>query len=44
MEGYRPSIPTGYPEDYLQLMKDCWQDDPAARPSFGLIARKLIEM
>ena len=26
---------------YLELMHDCWADDPAARPSFERIAQRL---
>jgi len=37
----RPLIPEDCPTDYAQLMMDCWQTDPTARPSFEQILKRL---
>jgi len=37
----RPLIPEDCPTDYAQLMMDCWQTDPSARPSFEQILGRL---
>lgn len=34
LAGTRLSKPDGCPEDVYKIMQQCWQDDPAARPSF----------
>mmetsp|Transcript_11753 Transcript_11753/g.28963 ORF Transcript_11753/g.28963 Transcript_11753/m.28963 type:complete len:620 (-) Transcript_11753:202-2061(-) len=32
VKGYRPKMPTGVPKDLAELLRGCWQKDPAARP------------
>ncbi|EGC38713.1 hypothetical protein DICPUDRAFT_148631 [Dictyostelium purpureum] len=44
MNGLRPSIPAGSNADYVQLIKDCWQNDPLLRPTFPDIHLRLCQM
>jgi len=37
ISGKRPAIPKDCPEDFAELIQDCWQNDPTARPSFSEI-------
>ncbi|XP_052256190.1 speract receptor-like isoform X4 [Dreissena polymorpha] len=30
------------PEEYLQLINDCWADDPKSRPTFGAIGKRVV--
>ncbi|XP_014710072.3 mitogen-activated protein kinase kinase kinase 21 isoform X1 [Equus asinus] len=34
-------VPSTCPEPFAKLMKECWQQDPHIRPSFGLILEQL---
>jgi len=42
---YRPELPqeesAGVHPDMLSLMKQCWEEEPSERPSFGEVARIL---
>ena len=40
----RPDIPDYVPPAYKQLMEDCWEDDPTARPGFPDILNRLFNM
>ena len=40
-KGLRLQIPKAYPPKVERIMKACWQEDPALRPSFILIAQLL---
>ncbi|KAH3767572.1 serine/threonine protein kinase [Pelomyxa schiedti] len=42
-QGARPDIPntTGFPSEYLSLMKKCWAGSPADRPKFSAILNEL---
>ncbi len=40
-QGLRPCIPVNCPEEYAQLMRDCWQENPALRPSFSTVLNRL---
>jgi len=40
-EGLRPVVPENCPYDYAQLMCECWDVDPTARPGFDLIVARL---
>ena len=37
LRGERPPVPENTPEAYALLMASCWQEQPAARPSFPQI-------
>ena len=39
--GYRMDPPDGCPPVVYQIMKDCWQADPNARPNFTRIMKSL---
>eukprot|EP01103_Thecamoeba_quadrilineata_P014173 TRINITY_DN414_c0_g1_i2.p1 TRINITY_DN414_c0_g1~~TRINITY_DN414_c0_g1_i2.p1 ORF type:complete len:626 (+),score=95.19 TRINITY_DN414_c0_g1_i2:617-2494(+) len=44
-EGVRPPLPeNGVDLEYLQLIKDCWQEDDLRRPTFSEILRTLEEI
>ncbi len=34
VEGVRPPVPGDAPTAFSELMQQCWQAEPAARPSF----------
>jgi serine/threonine protein kinase len=40
----RPTLPTSAPSSYIQLMEDCWQTNPDARPTFTHIVDHLVDM
>ena len=40
-KGLRLPIPKEYPPKVERIMKACWQEEPAMRPSFSLIAQLL---
>lgn len=42
--GKRPEIPAGTNEDYVALMKRCWDADPTVRPDFPEILDLLEEL
>ena len=51
IDGERPKITDDTPEDFVNLMKKCWNTDPKKRPSakkfgkvliFGLILEKML--
>ena len=42
--GLRPSIPKKTPENWVKLMRRCWDQDPIKRPSFREILRDLTQM
>mmetsp|Transcript_29576 Transcript_29576/g.62857 ORF Transcript_29576/g.62857 Transcript_29576/m.62857 type:complete len:940 (+) Transcript_29576:1-2820(+) len=37
----RPSIPSSTPAEMAVLMRDCWHEDPALRPHFEEVCRRL---
>lgn len=39
--GYRMECPTGCPNKVYAVMQDCWQWEPAMRPTFGEIRERL---
>jgi len=41
IEGKRPAIPSNTPEDFKNLMLECWKNDPEERPDFADIEKKL---
>jgi hypothetical protein len=41
IEGRRPVIPDSCPQEFRELMNDCWQKDPEARPDFADIEKRL---
>eukprot|EP00004_Rigifila_ramosa_P001605 TRINITY_DN1156_c0_g1_i1.p1 TRINITY_DN1156_c0_g1~~TRINITY_DN1156_c0_g1_i1.p1 ORF type:complete len:611 (-),score=156.21 TRINITY_DN1156_c0_g1_i1:215-2047(-) len=38
----RPEIPASCPKELAELMADCWQEDPKARPSFYTISTRRL--
>ncbi len=42
--GQKPDAPADMPADYRALMEDCWATDPAARPIFQDILKRLRHM
>jgi hypothetical protein len=40
-KGLRPTVPEDCLPDYLELMRKCWSDLPAARPTFTDIIENL---
>ncbi|KAF2075746.1 hypothetical protein CYY_002928 [Polysphondylium violaceum] len=44
MNGLRPTIPPDSNQDYTNLIKDCWQNDPLKRPAFPEIYQRLLNM
>lgn len=42
--GERLAIPDDCPQDYKNLINDCWSSDPATRPSFVEILRRVEKM
>lgn len=44
LEGFRPTVPADCPPPYRQLMEQCWQENPEARPSFFQICTDLDKM
>jgi len=43
-QGLRPKIPTNCDPGYRDLIKDCWATNPAARPSFEEICKRLKKL
>lgn len=44
-EGLRPLLPAaGAPPGFVELMRECWALDPAARPAAADVARRLAEI
>jgi hypothetical protein len=39
--GLRPAFPPGAPPEFARIADDCWSADPAARPGFPEICRRL---
>ena len=39
--GHREDLPEAWPRELRELISACWAADPAARPSFGQIVRRL---
>ncbi|KAK8791996.1 hypothetical protein WA158_005373 [Blastocystis sp. Blastoise] len=42
--GLRPPIPQDCPQEYIQIMTQCWQTNPELRPSFPVIIQKLEKL
>lgn len=36
--GFRPSMPRHFPQQLVQLIEECWAQDPADRPSAGQVS------
>jgi len=43
-EKMRPKVPQGIPQEYVRLMKDCWAQNPDARPQFETILDRIEVM
>ncbi|POG71107.1 hypothetical protein GLOIN_2v1775171, partial [Rhizophagus irregularis DAOM 181602=DAOM 197198] len=43
-DGLRPPIITNAPEDYIDLMKECWHSDPEKRPTADEVLEKIKEI
>ncbi|GBC19873.2 kinase-like domain-containing protein [Rhizophagus irregularis DAOM 181602=DAOM 197198] len=43
-DGLRPPIITNAPEDYIDLMKECWHSDPEKRPTAVEVLKKIEEI
>ncbi len=39
--GHRPPLDAAWPADFVRLLRDCWNQDPAKRPEFRTILRRL---
>jgi len=50
ISGKRPAIPqledssNGVLEDYVELLKECWDNDPSVRPAFSAIVARIAKM
>jgi hypothetical protein len=44
INGLRPSIPSGCPRKYVELIKACWTLEPELRPSFTEIVEVLTAL
>ncbi|KAG6811431.1 hypothetical protein H0H92_007392 [Tricholoma furcatifolium] len=44
VEGYRPRLLPYFPADLRQLMTDCWEQEPAERPTTFTLAERLTQM
>jgi peroxidase len=44
IKGKRPAIPDDCPENFAELIQDCWAQDPDARPEMAEVAKRLEEM
>lgn len=42
--GQRPQVPVDCPDDYAELMKQCWAAEPATRPEFAEVVERLRAM
>lgn len=42
-QGQRPTIPPGCPKQYADVMRACWDADPAARPTFEAVHDILVK-
>jgi serine/threonine protein kinase len=42
--GLRPDVPASAPPPLVQLMRACWHEQPAQRPSFSAILNVLLEL
>ncbi|CAI2166227.1 10609_t:CDS:2 [Funneliformis geosporum] len=43
-DGFRPPIVTNAPEDYIELMQQCWNGDPNKRPSAAETYKILLKI
>ena len=39
--GYRMPCPMGCPQQLYEIMRECWRDDAASRPTFEMLQQKL---
>ncbi len=47
LNGARPQLPHNrarWPNGFYELMCECWDGDPAKRPTFAVIEQRLAEM
>eukprot|EP01102_Stenamoeba_stenopodia_P019461 TRINITY_DN735_c0_g1_i1.p1 TRINITY_DN735_c0_g1~~TRINITY_DN735_c0_g1_i1.p1 ORF type:complete len:632 (-),score=100.28 TRINITY_DN735_c0_g1_i1:79-1974(-) len=42
--GERPPVPSDWLPEYVQLMSQCWEQDPLKRPPFEVVLQKLEEL
>nr|KAJ3419815.1 Leucine-rich repeat serine/threonine-protein kinase 2 [Polyrhizophydium stewartii] len=42
--GERPARPDGVPDALWQVVEECWQQDPGARPSFAAVVERLKQL
>jgi serine/threonine protein kinase len=40
-EGQRPDIPSNVPTSFADLIRECWDQKPEKRPTFGVVVEKL---
>ncbi|KIZ00352.1 hypothetical protein MNEG_7606 [Monoraphidium neglectum] len=43
-DGYRPQLPSHWPEDVTKLVDSCWAADPGERPSMEAVSQALAAM
>lgn len=43
-EGYQLPIPVGCPQVMYDIMKSCWNRDPAKRPSFSALYQQIKQV
>ncbi|RIA98201.1 kinase-like domain-containing protein, partial [Glomus cerebriforme] len=41
VNGMRPKIPPGIPQEYIKLMKQCWDADPLKRPNIVTLGKEI---
>lgn len=44
VNGDRPEIPPGVPEPVAELIKDCWSQDPKARPNAKQVLERAVDL
>jgi serine/threonine protein kinase len=44
LDGLRPAVGVDVPEDWCKLMKQCWDEDPASRPTIVKVVAAVAEL
>lgn len=44
VNGLRPTIPSTTPENFSELIQQCWSSEPADRPDCESVLKRLVEM
>eukprot|EP00884_Botryococcus_braunii_P005691 jgi/Botrbrau1/15122/Bobra.0283s0001.1 len=44
VEDQRPAVPDNMPQEYRELMEECWATDMSTRPSFPEVLRRITSM